>query len=228
MIGCFCIGCSSDEEFVCPELNIDASACDPATATFSLGSTNTYYPLVTGLRTVLEGQEDGVSMRVERTVLTETQVVDGVETHILEHKTFQDDMIHEIARNFYVEASDGTVCYFGEDVEFYEGGTLLNTEGTWRAGVDGAKPGIIMPASPAVGDSYPQEVAPGSAEDQAEVTQVGESTTVGAGTFDNVVTIVDRNPIDDEDPCEPETKRYAPGIGEVQDVTLVYVSHESP
>ena len=52
---------------------------------------------------------------------------------------------------FTYETSDGTVCYFGEDVEFFEDGELVNRGGSWRAGVDGALPGIIMPASPAPG-----------------------------------------------------------------------------
>ncbi len=57
--------------------------------------------------------------------------------------------LYEVARDFYAVAADGTVCYFGEDVDFYENGVVANHDGTWRAGVDDALPGIIMPGTPA-------------------------------------------------------------------------------
>ena len=179
-------------------------------------------------RTVLEGfdDEDGVMLRVEREVSSDTMIVAGVETHILEHRTYHDGDIHEIAYNFYVEANDGTVCYFGEDVEFYEGGVLTGTDGTWRAGVDGAMPGIIMPASPAAGQAYFQENAPDNeALDMGKVEAVSESASFAGTTYDDVITIQDSSPFDD---CEDEEKRYVPGIGEVQDVELELTEYIPP
>lgn len=218
--------CTSPETGPCVPITLDASACDPTMVDFTLDSTNPYYPLHPGLRVVLEGQEDGLHMRVEREVLQETQMIDGVEVHILEHKTFHEGELHELARNFYVETTQGTVCYFGEDVEFYEGGQLMDTHGTWRVGVDGAEPGIIMPAQPSVGQVYYQERAPGIAEDMGRITASGETLTVGTAEFEDVLTIMDANPIDDEERCEDERKRYAPGVGEITDVALEYLSHE--
>ncbi len=202
----------------CFDTTLDASSCDPATATFTLDSTNPYYPLHVGLRVVLEGEEDGETIRVERVVLEDTEIVAGVETHVLEHKEFIDDEIHEIARNFYVESTDGTVCYFGEDVEFYEDGVLVDMHGSWRAGVDGSKPGIIMPANPKVGDAYFQENAPGIANDMGRVSGVEQSRTLNGVAYDDVVVIQDSNPMETCD--EEEEKLYAPGIGEIQDDIL--------
>jgi len=205
----------------CFDTTVDATLCDPAVATFTLASTNRYYPLHVGLRTVLEGEEDGALVRVERTVLEETETVAGVETHVLEHKNFIDGQIHEIARNFYVEATDGTVCYFGEDVDFYEDGVLVNTAGAWKAGVNGAKPGVIMPASPSVGDAYFQERAPGIAIDMGRVSATGVSRTIGGVTYNDLVVIQDSNPLEG---CGEEEKVYAPGIGEVADTFLELIS----
>ena len=214
----------------CVPVTIDASACDPEVATFTLDSTNRFYPLTPGLSVTLEGynDEDEVTETVERTVLEETRTIAGVEVHVLEHIAYHDGEVFEIAYNFYVEASDGTVCYFGEDVEFYEDGDLTGMEGTWRVGVDGAKPGVIMPAMPAVGDVYYQEVAPTIAEDMGHVTELGGTASLGGTDFTDVLTIMDSNPIDDEDVCEEERKLYAPGIGEIADVELEYVSHTLP
>jgi hypothetical protein len=205
----------------CFDTTLDLARCDPAVATFSLASTNLYYPLLVGSRVVLEGEEDDEFLRVERTVLDETEIVAGVETRVLEHREYIDGEIHEIARNFYVEASDGTVCYFGEDVEFYEDGVLVDMHGTWRAGVDGAQPGIIMPASPMVGDAYFQENAPGEAIDQGRVFATGQSRTINGVPYDDLLVIYDSNPLEDCD--EEEEKVYAPGIGEIVDEVLQIV-----
>ena len=60
-------------------------------------------------------------------------------------------------------------------------------KGSWEAGVDGAKPGIIMQADPKVGQSYHQEYYKGEAEDMAKVQSLNESVTVPYGSFDHVL-----------------------------------------
>ena len=212
----------------CHPTTVDVALCDPSVATFSLASTNPWYPLTPGLVVNLEGEgegdEAGIHMTVVRTVLEETETVMGLETHILRHETYYDGVIHEIANNVYVEATDGTVGYFGEDVEFYdEGGVFENTDGTWKAGEDGALPGVIMPANPEVGDAYYQENAPGFALDQGRITAVDLTTEIGGQVYDTL-QIMDTNPIDDEEACVEEEKRYAFGIGEVRDTVLELVS----
>ncbi len=213
----------------CHPVTVSVSACDPSVATFSLGSTNPWYPLKVGSVVQLagegEGDEAGISKTVTRTVLEETRTVMGVDVHILRHETYFDGVIHEIASNFYVEASDGTVCYFGEDVEFFdESGVFVNTDGTWKAGEDGALQGVIMPANAKVGDAYYQEYAPGIALDQGRITADGLVTVVDGADVDTI-QVTDTNPIDDESPCTEEEKRYAYGIGEVKDTTLEFVSY---
>lgn len=212
----------------CHAVNVDVASCDPAVATFSLDSTNPWYPLVPGAIVELagegEGDEAGIAVTVRREVLSETRTILGVQTHVLRHETRFDGVLHEVALNFYVEATDGTVCYFGEDVEFYDDmGTFENTDGTWRAGEDGALPGVIMPAMPAVGDAYYQENAPGIALDQGRITADDLTTEIDGQSYPTI-QIVDTNPIDDEEPCEDEEKRYAMGIGEVKDTVLEVVS----
>ena len=226
------VSCSSSNEEVfepCYVTTLDpADLCDPATVTFSLNSTNDYYPLVVGNISILEGEEDGDTIRIEREVLNETQVidVDGVQvtTRVLEATEYINDALYEIARNFYVEAADGTVCYFGEDVEFYENGVVVNTNGTWRAGVDGALPGIIMPAVPAVGNAYFQEQAPGIAMDMGRITLIEASRDIGGTTYQNVVTVLDVNPLDSCAPADEEPKLYVPNIGEAADVDIELTS----
>ena len=210
----------------CFDPTLPAALCDPDLVDFTLASTNDYYPLDIGLQVVLEGEEDGETIRVERTVLADTEIVAGVETHVLEHRQLVDGELFEVARNFYVESNDGTVCYFGEDVEFYEDGELVGMQGTWRAGVDGAKPGIIMPSSPNVGDGYFQELALGNATDMGLVSDVGVSRTINDVAYRDLVVIQDSNPM--ETCVAEEEKVYAPGIGEIVDDVLDVVSVTVP
>ena len=212
----------------CFATTLDASLCDPNKTTFTLDSTNPYYPLTVGLATVLEGfdQEDMVQIRVERTVTAETKMVAGVETHVLEHRTYHDGEIHEVAINYYVEAVDGTVCYFGEDVSFYENGVVANHDGTWLANGTDQLPGIIMPASPAVGMTYFQESAPSvEAWDMGRVNQTGQTGTFAGQSYSDILVIGDSSPFDD---CAEEEKRYIKGIGEVQDVEALLTEVTMP
>lgn len=220
---------TGDDAPACHPATVDASLCDPAEVEFTLDSTNPWYPLVVGSVVELagdgEGDEEGIYITVTRTVLDETAMVAGVETHILRHETYFDGVIHEVANNYYVETTDGVVCYFGEDVEFYdEDGEFENTDGTWKAGEDGAMPGVIMPAAPKVGDAYYQEVAPGIALDQGRIDATDLTTTLEDTLYDTI-RVIDTNPIDDEEPCTEEEKRYALGIGEVKDTVLEVVSY---
>ena len=47
--------------------------------------------------------------------------------------------------DWYAQDRDGNVWYFGEATTSFEGGSP-STKGSWEAGVDGALPGIVMPA----------------------------------------------------------------------------------
>ena len=228
-------GCDDDDskkalELLCPETNLDLSACDPVTGgPFSLDGANEFFSLVVGNKSVLEGVElddegEEVEIRIESTVTVETVDVAGVTTRVVEEVEFEDDELIEIARDFYAVAPDGTVCYFGEDVQNFEDGEFVDNEGSWRAGEDDNIPGIIMPGGPQVGQVYMQEDAPGVAEDQAENIALGEELDVPFGVFDNTLTVEDCNPLDDEGAIDE--KVYVSGIGIAKDEAAELVSFE--
>src|SRR5512134_3804896 len=95
---------------------LELSVCGEAGAPFTLEIDNPFFPLPVAHHLVLEGDEDGTTIRVEITVLDETEDVGGVTTRVVEEAEYEDDEVVEIARNFFAQASDGTVCYFGETV----------------------------------------------------------------------------------------------------------------
>jgi hypothetical protein len=193
---------------------LDLRLCDPSTVVFTTDVTNQYFPLPVGHRLVLQGREDGESLVVRISVIDDVEEVAGVETRIVEEREEEGGRLVEVSRNFFAQAADGTVCFFGETVDtFSADGSVAGHGGSWRAGEGSNKPGIMMPAKPAVGQRYAQESAPGIAEDQGEVVALGESTAVPADTFADTVRVIDSNPLDGS----RDTKVYARGVGLIVD-----------
>jgi len=195
---------------------MDISVCDPDTGSFTTEIDNPYLPLLAGHQVVLQGKEFGRDLLVRVTVLDEVETVAGVQTRVVEEYEAKDGRVVEISRNYFAQNQDGTVCYFGEGVDIFdENGDVTSHAGAWRADGDRFLPGIFMPGSLRVGQAFQQEIAPGVAEDQAKVVALGERTLVPAGTFDDTVSMLDRNPLDGSQ----DVKIYARGIGLIVDET---------
>jgi hypothetical protein len=193
--------------------------CAPANGGFSLASTNPYFPLQVGRQWQYEGEEEGAFVELQISVLDAVEVVGGVTTHVVEERERHDGELVEVSRNFFVEASDGTVCYFGEDVDIYEDGEIVSHEGSWRGDTPGNQPGIIMPADSRPGTKYMNENAPGVAEDQAKIVGSGP-VTVPAGTFPDAIRVQEFNPLDGD----RGLKVFARGVGLVIDGEVELVS----
>ena len=198
------------------------TVCDPSKGPFSNDKIdNEFFPLPVGMKHVLEGQDadKGGLVRVEITVLDKTETIAGVVTRVVEEREFANDILFEVSRNFFVQAPDGTVCYFGEDVDEYDTDqvTITGHSGQWRADGTTNKPGIQMPAHPAVGMTYAHEDAPKVAQDNADVTALGTSTTTPAGTFTDTLVTSEWSPL------EPDVspKVFARGVGLIVDATYL-------
>ncbi len=201
---------------------LSPEVCDPS-GTFTLDITNRYLPFSEGRQSLLEGDAGGRHAAVQITVLPTTEVIAGVETLVFEEREWIDDELVEVSRNFVAQAEDGSVCYFGEDVDDYRDGEIVGHGGAWRAGENGAMPGILMPADPLPETYHQQERAPGVAEDGAFVVSLGETFETPAGTFDDTLVTEDINPLG----RTRDFKRYAPGVGLIVDETMVITSYES-
>lgn len=173
------------------EAELDLALCASDEHTFSLHIDNHYFPLPVGRVWYYEGEEDGVPITLEVSVLDSTEVVDGVTTRVVRELETEDGELIEISHNFYAQSEQGTVCYFGEDVDIYEDGVVVSNEGAWRAGEGASEPGIYMPKNPRVGMIMKQENAPGIAEDEAEVTGRNELVEVPYGSFRQTILTED-------------------------------------
>ena len=196
-----------------PALAQEATPAYPVTidpAGFVETVDNPWFPLAPGTTWVYEGESDGELERNEVTVTHETKTILGVTCVVVRDTVLIDGEVVEDTLDWYAQDTEGNVWYFGEESKDYEDGELVSTEGSWEAGVDGAQPGIIMLADPAVGDSYQQEYYEDEAEDTGKVVATGETVTVPYGTFEDVLVTEDINPFE---PGAVEQKSYAPGVG---------------
>lgn len=180
---------------------------------------NQYFVLEPGYQIVLEGEDT----KVQITVLDETKTVDGVITRVVEEKEWEDGELYEISRNYFAMCErTKDVFYFGEDVDYYENGKVAKHDGSWLAGTDGNKAGLIMPGTQELGMKYYQEIAPGVAMDRAEIVSLDKTCKTPAGTFTMCLKIKEGTALNI---FEHEYKYYAPGIGLVQDEDLVLTKH---
>ncbi len=195
---------------------------------FSTIGRNPHFILQPGYQRILQGEEDDEVINVTITVLDETEVVNGVETRVVEERETADGVLTEISRNFFAICQrTNSVFYFGEDVDNYEddGVTVADHDGSWRAGEDGARAGLIMSGTPLLGSRYYQEIFPEEAMDRGEDVSISEAISTPAGDFENCLLIRETTPLE---PDELSIKVYAPGIGMVQDDSLFLVGFQEP
>jgi hypothetical protein len=174
---------------------------------------NPYLPLTVGSRWVYEGDSAGEAERVEVTVTDETRVIEGITATVVRDRVWVDDVLAEDTYDWYAQDAAGNVWYLGEDsTEYDEDGQPSSDGGSWEYGVDGALPGIAMPASPKAGAQYRQEYLPGTAEDMAHVLRVEPEHANDQGRYEDVVQIEEWTPLEPE---VVEHKWYAPGVGQI-------------
>jgi hypothetical protein len=157
------------------------------------------------------------------TVLDETRNVGGVETRVIEERETNSGQLVEVSRNYFaISKRTGDVFYFGEEVDIYRNGKVVDHEGAWLSGVKGAKFGLMVPGQPMLKAKYYQEIAPGVAMDRAEVVSLVETVKTPAGEFRNCLKTEETTPLE---PGVKESKYYARGVGLVQDGSLKLVKY---
>ena len=180
---------------------------------------NPFFILEPGHQLVFEDDSE----KVFKTVLDETKVVDGVECRVVEERETKKGKLVELSRNYFaISKRTNSVYYFGEDVDEYKDGKVVGHSGSWLAGRNGAKFGLMMPGVPLLKGRFYQEVAPKVALDRAEIIGLGVTVKTPAGEFKNCLKVEESTPLE---PGKKEYKVYAPGVGLVQDGDLKLVKY---
>lgn len=192
-----------------------AGSQPPNPANFVDEVDNPYFPLNPGTTYVYRGTRDGQPTRDVVKVTHRTIVIQGITCLVVHDNLYVAGTLFETTDDYYAQDRQDNVHYFGEDTKELDAqGHVVSTEGTWRAGVDGAQSGIIMLANPRVGQSYLEEFYKGHAEDHAKVLSLSASVSVPYGTFHGVLQTKNWTPLD---PGAVENKYYARGIGLVHE-----------
>ena len=195
---------------------------DFGSAVFLPGSAvdNTYFPLIDKDTRIFEGQkEEGgeiVTERFELTNLGPGPTILGVQTTIQLDRAFEDDLLAEETFDYYAQDTGGNVWYLGEDVTNYiydDDDNLIEktNDSAWRAGVNDALPGFIMPAGLTIGFNYYQEFAKADdALDQGTTFAMDDLISIALGDFSDVLRVLETTELD---PDARGFKYFAPGIG---------------
>ena len=195
---------------------------------------NPYFPLAPGHRWEYRGGTESIEVEVT----DETKLVQGVTCIVVRDRVTDDGDLVEDTDDWFAHAQNGDVYYCGEEVKDFESfdgddprrPELVSIDGSFKAGRNGAKPGIRFPGAPTPGRVYRQEFSLGTAEDVAQVL----SSTYGFGNDPELDRLVPRTLAEllcagdcvvtkDFSPLEPdavERKYHAPGIGTFLEVNL--------
>jgi hypothetical protein len=193
-----------------------APAVNPAN--FVAEITNSWFPLRPGTTYFYRGVKDGKPSAVTFVVTHQKKVIQGVSTTVIHDTLRLNGKIAEKTIDWYAQDKRGNVWYFGEDTkELDANGKVISTEGSWQAGVNGARAGIYMPAHATIGPTWRQEYYKGHAEDRFTILAFHTQATVPFGSFRTAMMTKEMTRIE---PNVIDHKLYVHGIGMVAELSV--------
>jgi hypothetical protein len=201
-----------------PVHGVYSPSIDPANFVDTID--NRYFPLKPGTAFHYKGvAEDGTTPQTDDEFVTnQTKQILGVSSTVVRDVVSSHGHPIEKTFDWYAQDRYGNVWYMGEDTRELHHGKFVKMSDSWEGGVNGAKPGIIMPGDPQPGDAYRQEYYPGHAMDQARVLGSGGGLTVPYGSYKSTLKTAETSP--KIDPGVRETKYYVAGVGDVKEQTV--------
>ena len=174
---------------------------------------NPWWPMAVGSKWVAkETSGNGPGQKNITVVKSRTKEIVGIAATVVHDKVLEQGDVVEDTFDWYAQDACGDIWYLGENTKEFENGHVVSTAGSWEAGVDGAQPGVIVPADPQIGVDYRQEYHAGDAEDQARTLSLDEQVTVPFGHFNGVMLVRETTPVE---PKVLEYKWYVQGVGPV-------------
>lgn len=193
---------------------------------------NSHFILKPGYQLVLQGEEEGKTVRFLMAVLPETKEITipsigKIEARVVEEKEWADGKPVEYAKSYFA-ICDKThdVFDFGDAVEIFKDDGSVSNDGSWEAGKpdkkDIAMPGIFMPGTFLLGSKYFQQQAEGLSMERGENVEMGLTVSTDAGTFENCVKVLETNTVESDAGTE---KTHCPGVGLVGEDELKLIKH---
>jgi len=197
-------------------LEIDKAKFDET----SINIDNPWLPLKPGMQYVYDGhtidEGEKIEHRIIFTVTDLIKVINGVNVVVIHDRDLSQGQLKESELTFFAQDVDGNVWHLGQHSETYNESEFVGGR-AWMVGhLEGAKAGIMMKANPKPGTpDYSEGYAPPPYNwtDRAKVHKMGESTTVPAGSYSDVLITEETS---DEEPGASQLKYYARGVGVVR------------
>ena len=192
---------------------------------------NPWLPMVQGNVWVyeasgLDDEGEEVEEEIVVTVTDAVKLIEGIRCLVVNDTVSEDGEVIEDTDDWFAQDKDGNVWYCGEiaeNKESFDGdepavAELVDLEGSWKSGRDGAEAGMLLPFAPVVGQVIRQEVLLGDAEDVMEVESLtGTESAEAASCAENCLVTLDYTPLE---PGEFENKYYVPGLGLIVETKL--------
>ena len=179
---------------------------------------NPWFPLKPGTVYRYRGIKDGRSSNEVLTVMRGTRVIQGVRCTVVRDLLYIRGRLHERTTDWYAQDGSGNVWYYGEaTAELNTRGEVVSREGSWRAGVHGARAGIYMPGNPRPGHGGRQEFYRGHAEDQFTAVSLSARVHTAAASSKHALLTKEFTRLE---PGVLDHKYYVRGIGTVLEQTV--------
>jgi hypothetical protein len=190
----------------------------PAPLEFAPRVDNAWFPLRPGTTLLYRGRKDGEPSRDRMRVLKQTRTILGIHATVVSDKLYLRGRLEERTRDWYAQDKRGNVWYLGEaTAELNPNGSVRTREGSWQAGVAGARAGIFMPAHPHRGQTGIQEMLEGEAEDHFRVLDLDAIVETRVAVTNHALLTREWTPLE---PDVIDHKYYVPGIGTVLEETV--------
>lgn len=187
-------------------------------STFTANVDNPMFPLEPGTTLVYTGTKDGKAALDLFAVTSSVITIDGVPARVVEDRLFLDNVLEERTSDYYSQDACGNVWYFGEDTAVLDKhGHVVDTSGSFHAGVDGAEPGVFMQARPQIDRRFRQEWFRGEAEDTFKAIDLSARVKVPYGSFRHALQTEETTRLEPE---VVDNKYYVEGIGEVVETSV--------
>jgi hypothetical protein len=179
---------------------------------------NPWFPLKPGSTYRYEGAKGQTKMVDAVKVTDRTKTILGVKTTVVHDVVRVHGKPEEMTNDFYAQDRHGNVWYFGEATKTLDShGNTVSTEGSFQAGVHGARAGVLISGHPKVGQGARQEFLKGQAEDHFKVLDLNAQVSVPFVSSHNALRTREWTPLE---PGVIDNKYYVRGIGTVREITV--------
>jgi len=180
--------------------------------------TNPWFPLEPGSVWRYAGFKEGIRQDDTVRVTQRTKRILGVATTVVHDVVTVNGRPEEITDDFYAQDRHGNVWYFGEETEELNAqGERTSTEGSFEAGVEGARPGVLIPGKPTVGRAGRQEFLEGEAEDHFRVLALKARVSAPFVSSNMALRTREWTPLE---PGVVDNKFYVRGVGVVREIAV--------